>query len=74
MFLSNSRFFQKKKGFKTKKFYFDKILIFSKLCILHLSRGIVRIEHTEKVAAIEKNFAVIGWKRIDKRATFACNL
>ena len=50
------------------------MLILSKLFIRSLSRKIVKIESTGKEVAIGKSRAVIGWKRIDERASFAYNL
>ena len=64
------KLFSKKKFFKQKSFTLIKMLIFSKLFIWHLSRGIVKIESAGKVAAIGKKRSVIGWKRIDERASF----
>ena len=52
------------------------MLVVSELFISHLSREIVRIENAGKVAAIgkRKSRAVIGWKRIDERASFIYKL
>ena len=76
MFLSSKTFFQKKKKtfFEQKSITLIKTLIFSKLFIWHLSRGIVRIESTGKGVAVEKSRTVIGWKRIDEKALFVYNL
>ena len=74
-FVSNNffNFFFKNLFFSTESF-FIKMLISLNLFIWHLSRRIFRIESAGKRAAIEKSHPVIGWKRIDKRATFVCNL
>ena len=64
----------KKKFFKQKSFILIKMLISSKLLIWHLSRRIVRIESVGKGAAVEKSWAVIGWERVNERASFVYNL
>ena len=83
-FISKKIFFQKNNFFKLKLFPKNrfsnknvlkiKMLIFLKLFIRHMSRRNVRIENAGKRAAVEKSRAVIGWKRINERASFACNV
>ena len=85
-FFPKKHFFSTKKRFSSQKFFFFqmtvffqiktfsntliKLLMFSKLFISCLSRRIVRIESAGKGMAIGKIRAVIGWKRIAKRASF----
>ena len=65
-------FFQMTVFFQIKTFSntLIKMLMFSKLFISCLSRRIVRTESAGKGMAIGKIRAVIGWKRIAKRASF----
>ena len=86
VFFPKKQFFSTKKRFSSQKIFFFqmtvffqiktfsntliKMLMFSKLFISCLSRRIVRIESAGKGMAIGKIRAVIGWKRIAKRASF----
>ena len=71
-FFPNFFFFQMTVFFQIKTFSntLIKMLMFSKLFISCLSRRIVRTESAGKGMAIGKIRAVIGWKRIAKRASF----